>query len=129
MEAGQLKQDDHMLNTLTAVSDRYLVMHAQDCNVDSWNDTWILDVNVVSWKTYKVGYEGKQQFEWEDHTSTRGINSTAIIIGGKRPVINISVMLEPKTLQQLALKSIHRAKDELPLQMLPKKLISLLDLS
>ena len=122
-----MKPDNHMPNTLTAVSDRYLVMHAQDCNVDSSNDTWILDVNVMSWKTYKVGYEGKQQFEWEAHTSTRGINSMVIIIGGKKPVINISVMLEPKTLQQLALQRIHKAKDEVPLQMLPKKLISLLD--
>ena len=129
METGQMKPDNHCHYTLTAVSDKYLVMHAQDCNMDSSNDTWILDVNAMSWKTYKVGYERKQLLKWEAHTSTCSINSTAIIIGGKKPVINISVMLEPKTLQQLALQRIHRAKDELPLQMLPRKLISLLDLS
>ena len=129
METGQMKPDNHTLHTLTAVSDHYLVMHARDCEMDSSNDTWIFDVNAMSWKTYTVGYEGKQQFEWGDHTSTRGINSMAIIIGGKKPVTNISVTLEPKTLQQVALQTIHRAKDELPLQMLPKKLISLLDLS
>ena len=126
MKTGLMKPDNHMLYTLTAVSDNYLVMHAF-CNVESLNDTWILDVNATSWKMYEMGYERKQQFEWEDHTSTHGINSMAIIIGGKRPVINISVMLEPKTLQQLALQGMRRAKDELPLQMLPKKLISLID--
>ena len=128
METGHMKPHDCMLYTLTAASDNYLVMHAQYFNVASYDDTWILDVNAMSWKPYQVG-NGEGLQEWEAHTSTRGINSMVIILGGKKPVINISVMLEPKTLQQLAMQRIHTAKDELPLQVLPKKLISLLDLS
>ena len=129
IETGQMKPDNHYYYTLTAASDKYLVMHARDCSVDISNENWIFDVNAMSWKTYNVEYDVKQLERWEDHTGTRGINSMVIILGGKKPVMNIFIMLESKTLQHLALQRIHRAKDELPLQKLPKKLISLLDSS
>ena len=71
-----------------------------------------------------------------------GINNNIIIISGIYPEENndleldssnmiwtpvCNVMLEPKSLQQLAMKTVHRYRGQLPWKCLPKKLIKLME--
>ena len=88
--------------------------------------TWIIDVLSHEWRKYR-----------RRHTcclyNTIGftaLNSNAIILGcplpfhGQQNVCNpiYSVMLDPKSLQQLAMKTIHRHREILPWNSLPSSL-------
>ena len=118
--------------SLTAVTDDQLVLHGGEDIEDTMNDTWIMDLTCHSWRMYASGKDHSRSH----HKGSSGLNSNAIMFGVFKfcdtdEVYNhtFHVMLEPKCLQQLAMKIIHRYQDELPWKCLPVKLISLLGIS
>ena len=129
--------------TLTALTDDLLVLHGgdedlwvedDDSNDGNENDTWIMNLKSYSWTEYKSRKDHPRIL----HTGTPGLNNDLVIFGGLRneegenyEVYNniFHVVLEPKCLQQLAMKVIHKYRGELPWQLLPTKLISKLGTS
>ena len=106
---GQPKPSKLYVCTLTPLSDDKLILHGGYYRIHrgkTVHDTWILDLPSVTWRIYDTGLQGPQR---TCHTCTKGINGRALIIGGKS-VGNIycyiykhcHIMLEPKSLQQLA---------------------------
>ena len=118
--------------TLTATTEKQLVLHGgESTKGEPLGDTWIMDLTTQSWRFYKPAIHTRS-----NHAATVGLNSSAIIIGGiiggseyKRYHPILCVMLEPDSLQKLALHTVYKHRDELPLKFLPKKLIALLDIS
>ena len=121
--------------TLTATRDYQLVFHGgreSTSNLD-FRDTWILDLTSHTWMLYTSGKDHSRYW----HTGSSGLSNNVIIIGGfkrerhKYEEYNevFHVMLEPKSLQQLAIQIIHKHQDEIPWDILPSKLISLLGIS
>ena len=120
------------ISSLNAISQDQLLLHG-GCGSDkkSLSDTWILDLPSQTWKQYKSGDCPPRAY----HTGSTGINSNSIIIGGgmhPRPQASVDdyhIMLEPKSLQQLAMQTIYIHQTSLPWRGLPKKLITLLGIS
>ena len=120
--------------TLTAAADDKLVLHG-GCTKDRlWAPTWIMDLTSYSWREFT----SREDHEQEWHTGSTGLNSSVIIICGRKSPLDdthhmystiFDVMLKPKSLQQVAMQAIFKHQDELPLNCLPKKLLSLLDVS
>ena len=109
----------------------HLVLHAglRQNGYTPLNDTWIFDLQTQAWTQYTSHHDHTRK----DHTGILGINKAIIIIGGftdDEPYTPIfHVMLEPKSLQQLAMKIIYNKQDVLPWKCLPSKLIAQLQLS
>ena len=129
IRTGQTKPGERYCSTLTAVSDRQLVLHAGISSSTTLNDTWILDLQTQAWTQYTSHHDHTRY----THTGTLGINKVIIITGGfnydKTYTPTFHVMLEPKSLQQLAMKIIYNQQDVLPWKCLPSKLITQLQLS
>ena len=98
------------------------------------NDTWILDIPSQTWRQYR-SYTDHTRI---CHTGTVTDNGCAVITGGvitctkdsyKDYSISFLIMLEPRSLQQLAMQMILKHTAELPWQYLPNKLIALLGIS
>ena len=93
-------------------------------------DTWIIDLASHSWKQFT----SRKDHDRTWHTGSAGLNNNVIIIGGgkkcknKHEVCNdiFNVILRPKSLQQVAMQVILKHRNELPLNGLPRKLLSLL---
>ena len=134
--------------SMSAISDNQLVIHGAFSDDKEMATTWIFSLPSLSWKKYMITppcnlIEDELHYEkfvyWRHQrfgqTCTRGINKTAIVIGGINfyiecinvPQQNIHVMLEPKSLQQFAIKVIDEHRTMLPWKMLPKKLGALLN--
>ena len=124
--------------TLTAAADDKLVLHGGWTKDKPWapltsGDTWIMDLTSYSLRQFTSRKDHAR--EW--HTGSTGLNHSIIIIGGHRNHLDIhgaysiifNVMLRPKSLQHVAMQAIHKHQDELPLNYLPWKLLSLLDVS
>ena len=123
--------------TLT-VTDDNLVLHGGCGKGELWpltalSDTWIMDLASHSW----TPYTSRKDHTRASHTGCTGLNNNVIIIGGNPtcderddpPEVydNIfQVMLEPKSLQQVAMQAILKHQSELPLNCLPVKLLSLM---
>ena len=120
-----------------SVKDDKLVLHGGRTELCLWksmptvlSDTWIMDLRSHSWRQYTSRKDRARVF----HTGSTGLNSV-IIIGGcgetyqDTPEVIFSVMLEPKSLQQVAMQVILKHQNELPLNCLPMKLLSLLGIS
>ena len=96
---------------------------------DELGDTWILDLSTQTWRMYTSEKEHRRCF----HSGASGISNDIFIVGGinemmKRVKDIFHVMLEPKRLQQLAMKTVYKNRRELPWKKcLPKKLINLMD--
>ena len=94
---------------------------------DGW-DTWILNPDSKTWRRYTSEEDDIRVH----HTACRGLSKDVIIIGGiKCPNIlqhNFHVQLEPKKLQQLAMKTVYKYQNDLPhwKKYLPEKLIRLM---
>ena len=101
--------------------------------------TWILDLPSCTWKRHKPSEPHRQA---NQNPGTSGLNKDVIIIGGISPDSRAAsghyyttkdgchVMLEPKCLQQLAMRAVFEHGAELPWkEHLPKKLIKLMDLN
>ena len=94
------------------------------------NNTWIFDLATHTWRQYS----SRKDHSRGNHTGTTGIDGCIIMIGGFTDLKAIfesnyddytttfHVMLEPKSLQKLAIQTIFIHKDMLPLKCLPPKL-------
>ena len=87
------------------------------------NETWIMDVQSQSWRLHSCDKVCPEKFR----TVCLGINNV-IIIGGKckddvycAPCCVCSVMLEPESLQQLAIKSVYENQATLSWRCLPQE--------
>ena len=125
-----IPQSPYGLCSLVAVSNTQLVVTGITTYVvDEGSDTWIIDLPSSTWRQYK----SKDQYRW-NQTCSVSVNKCAIIIGGAdsgeqhTSKVIFEVMLEPKSLKQLAMKMIYNKQDELPWMCLPPKLIAQLDL-
>ena len=91
-------------------------------------DTWIMDLTSHSWRQYTTRKDHTRMY----HTGSIGLNNSVIIIGGfktceETPEVNddiFCVMLEPKSLQHVAMHAILKHQNELSLNCLPMKLLS-----
>ena len=122
-----------ILCTLTVVTESQLVLCGGSSGKKHISDTWIMDLTTHSWKRYTSANDHTRVF----HTATVGLYRSVIIMGGRKCILDeykgyhpmLYVMLEPDSLQTLALHIIHKHRDELPVKFLPKKLTALLDIS
>ena len=91
------------------------------------SDTWIMDLSSQTWRKYASNLDHHR----ENHTGSFGVNKSIIIIGGyndshtyKTYTPTFEVMLEPKSLRWLAMKTIYSNQDMLPWKCLPSKLVA-----
>ena len=109
--------------SLNATANYKLVLHSTMSTALS--KTWIVDLQSRSWKQYSSGRDHPRRC----HTGSSGINNVTITfsaIAGEIDTCVFSVMLEPKSLQQLAVKTVYEHRRELSWQCLPPKLIKLM---
>ena len=122
IEFTGLRYNIHQIISLTSVRDNELVLHSNTGYEKGF--TRILDAQSHTWKEHleeKMGYGF-------NHTGTTGLHGSVIILGKTvepagqafNPVI--TVRLEPKSLQQLAIQMIYQNLDSTLWKMLPKKL-------
>ena len=117
--------------TLTALTDDKLVLHGGVLHpAKTSSDTWILDLKSHSWRQYTSTKDHARKC----HTGSFGLHSNVIITGGCMQSTDnyesvFHVMLEPKSLQQLAMQMIRKYQDDLPWNCLPMKMISQLGFS
>ena len=114
--------------SITATMANQLVFHGYTGTKNKFgkfgNTTFVLDLTSLSWKEYETidNVRNRQR-------CVPSLNSGAMIIMGcsdgktKNCKSIYCVTLEPKTLQQLATKTIHAHRATLPYQNLPRKLI------
>ena len=136
IQTGHPKPKGRCLFSLTAVQDNQLVLHGgatSNSNIfNTFKDTWILDEASHLWKQYKSDYD-----ERFSHTGTSSIGNNVIIVGGAKKSsqhfryslckYHLYVMLEPKSLQQLAMTMLWHHQRKLPWKKcLPKKLIQVM---
>ena len=116
--------------SLSALSNSRIILHGGRNSQNVFCMSWVLDLPSLRWKYLKFIYHPR-----EAHTASVGINSSTVIIGGLKGRHDTDnntystvfhVMLEPKSLQQLAMKIIYKHGDVLPWQYLPQKLIDVL---
>ena len=113
--------------SITPISNSELALYVGYNRVHECTFTWILDVESHTWGLHMD--ETENQARWgSNHTGTPGLNNNVILLGGKSSSQEtnnsmFSVMLEPKLLQQLALKTIYQHKKVLEWKGLPRKLI------
>ena len=117
--------------TLTAITEDQLVCHGSSRrDPEKKCNTWIFHVTSKVWTKYTMITEHYYPLE---HTGSTGVNSSVIMIGGDPDEEgngmehhrNLQIILGPKSLQHLAIKTIHEKKNMLPWELLPKKLKSL----
>ena len=128
IQTGNNRPQESNLHTLTALTDDKLVLHVRDRVGQMLSETWIMDLTSHSWRMY-TPVRDHDRF---NHTGSSNLNNNVIIVGG---VTNLDdgyevhsdifhVMLEPKCLQQVAMKIIYKYRDQLPWKLLPPKLLS-----
>ena len=105
---------DPFSQTLTPITTNQLVLHSYG------SSTWIFDVQSNMWREH----QGSNAW-FSCHTSTTGLNKDVIILGHStyepyNPVLY--VRLEPKSLQQLAMKLLFEHRTALPWKSLPPQL-------
>ena len=133
IQTGPTKPESEFGCMLTAASDNQLVLHGGKRQNPTFKDTWVLDLKSHTWKKHN----SKHNYWRVGHAGTTGINKNITIIGGlnsgcSRNIKNtctFQIMLEPKTLQQLAMRAINNYRTVVPLNCLPKKLITRLGFS
>ena len=125
IQTGQIHPRARYDASLTALNEGgLLVLHGGlDTNLGvfsfQFNDTWVLDLETQSWRQYP-----QNNIHHSCHTGFTGIHDGIIIIGGRGPHA-IHIRLQPKSLQQLAIQTVHKYKNEVPKNSIPKKLWAL----
>ena len=136
IETGHPKPQGRTDCSLNVTAGNQLVLHGgfvvttsnrpNDC-ISS--ETWILDLPSQSWRPYASEVDDHRC----EHSGTSGVSNDIVIVGGikgvrgSRPKDILHVLLEPKTLQQLAMKTVYKYRTELPWKKcLPRKLTSLM---
>ena len=110
--------------TLTPIQDSQLALYGGMFATSG--STWIFDVESYTWRTHQDMY---QQY---NHSGLTGLNGDVIILGGflnhvhdhdtvYKPFVN--VRLQPKSLQQLAMRIVYENRTDLTWESLPPKLI------
>ena len=130
VQTDNTKPQGRLSCSLNALSPDQLLLHG--CvglpGLDqTLSDTWIMDLPSQTWIQYKVGHCRR---EW--HTGITGINSNSIIIGGDLSYVDcygdckttFHIMLGPRSLQKLAMQTLHKHFRPLPMDRLPRKLIT-----
>ena len=110
-------------SALASLSDNHLVIHLHGGSHQG-RSIWIFDVE--SYQLRQSPGDVKCYQQQFPSTGTRGLNRDAIILGGHHiPKFTsvFTVMLEPKRLQQLAMRIIHQHKKDLHWKSLPPQLI------
>ena len=133
VQTANTKPQGRSSGSLNAITHDQLLLHGGNTLTGRVGDTWIFDLSSKTWKQYKSEYPRAC------HTASTGINSNSIIIGGCRSSVNIDscdgykdtfcIMLEPRSLQQLAMQIIYKHQNSLSLKCLPPKLITLLGMA
>ena len=136
---GGTKPQKRFFSSLSAVSDSQLVLRGgaqyiltvkggnMHLEQNLLNDTWIMDLSSHTWRKYASNLDHHR----ENHTGSFGVNKSIIIIGGysdshtyKTYTPTFEVILEPKSLQWLAMKTIYSNQDILSWKCLPSKLVA-----
>ena len=133
IQTGQTKPEARFLSCFSEISDRHLVLQGGYADAH-FKDNWILDLSSYTWRKLTI------TIDLPRHRSTGcclGINKSVVFFGdltstegydaGHR--FTFHVMLEPKSLQQLAAKVIYNQRDIISWKCLPRKLISQLGLT
>ena len=116
IQTGHPKPKERCFFSLTAVLDNRLVLHGgtncrfrQNSDYYTFKDTWVLGEASQSWTQYK---SDENEFR-SSHTGTSSISNNVIIVGGVTKKYeehcqhHLHVMLEPKSLQQLAMTLLY----------------------
>ena len=123
--------------SLNVTAGNKLVLHGGIAayNGAEFRDTWIMDISSNSWRV-KTSEDDHKRY---CHTGSQGFGNSIIIIGGGASKVEgwsctHQIMLEPKTLQQLAIKTLHKhqmkkSKLRACMQLLPRKLKELIDIA
>ena len=120
--------------SLTAISDRQLLLLGNSIGDRKKivNEGWIFDTLSASWRKHTTALKDKRPRHC--HTATPSMNGTVMIIGGhgparsksRNPLETLHVMLQPKSLQHIAGKTISKYKAESLWKATPKSLCNLL---
>ena len=122
-------------SSFTPVTANHIVFHNGKLENKT---TWILDVESHTWQQYPISDSHCRNY----HTGIIGLKSDVIILGGDDEdfvdIVSVGcedkstcegmstpffhVMLEPKTLQQLAMKILYKNRTQLPWKSLPSTL-------
>ena len=119
---GLIRRHRHDRASLTPATINQLVFH--DYSDIRTGVTWICDVQSHTWKKH---LENKVEFD-HDHKGMTGLHGCTIILGqfvqpdGRKYNPVITVRLEPRSLQQLAMQTIYHKVDPALWEMLPEKL-------
>ena len=134
---------EHKDCTLTAITNHQLVFHGcftnySECAVFTFS--WILDLQSMTWTKHPHKITDREECCRSSYTCTLAFSGKVMVVGGMHyddandfpdcpphTHQNIHMMLEPKTLKQLAVKTIYNNRDTCPLDNLPRKLTSLLE--
>ena len=128
IHTGRHKPKVHFDHKLNVTADSRLVLYGRsNRNAKNVSETWIMDLSSQLWRLHSSDRDYPRYF----HTVSPGINNSVTFIGGDVEEIRMyncvfSVMLEPKSLQQLAIKTVYEHRTGLPWRWLPKKLIKLM---
>ena len=133
MQMGEIKPTAYNRFSLNAITSNQLVLHGGSTPEYALNsDTWILDLPSQTWEQYTSTKDHRRC----SHAACLGLNTNVIIIGGTSTDTSPSiapydivfhVRFEPKSLQQLAIQTVHQS--DIPWdQYLPKKLTDLFTL-
>ena len=129
IQTDEMKPQGRYWQTLNIVSDDKLVVHCgKQAMLYVHNDTWIFDISSQAWRQHTSVLDHPR---W-GHTGTNTIKSSILIIGGvKAPGDSydnyrntFQVMLESRSLQQMAMQTVYKHRTELPWKYLPPKLIA-----
>ena len=129
IQTTQAKPQVRLWSTLTAISDRQLVCHGgESMRFPPVTDTYIVDLPSNTWR-YRKSVRDNERC---NHSASLGVNKNIIIVGGRsslgQPTPTFHLMLEPKSLKQVAMKTIYNHRKVLPCKNLPSKLIMQLGL-
>ena len=129
IQTDEIKPKGRYWYTLNAISDDKLVVHCgKQGIVKALSDTWIFNLTSHTWKQYTAVLDHSR---W-CHTGTNTIKNSILIIGGVKGRglsydnyrNTFQVMLEPRSLQQMAMQTAYKHRTELPWKFLPRKLIA-----
>ena len=91
-------------------------------SLSAFNVPWIFDIEDRMWKPHRQFKDRSRQY----HTGTRGLTSSVFIVDGcgtwNEPTSHL--LLEPKSLQQLAMHTIYQHRNMLPLKSLPSRIMN-----
>ena len=120
--------------SLTALSDEELVLHGGMNSTDELRDTWIIDLPSRMWMKH-TPHDSINDHPRYGHTGTLDSNGRVVIIGGcKTPknkdayktIFHITLKFKPKSLQQLALKTVYEHRADLSFNRIPPTLMTAL---